>query len=108
MLRWIWLVPPQIVSDREKKNADIIGLTGYPTRRLSRVAPGQLPLSGPASISMASAPWMSRASSIAALCISDQNILSVARSAIVPMSFDLLSVEVRFRRPLIRRIWTFV
>ena len=28
MLRWIWLVPPQIVSDREKKNADIIGLTG--------------------------------------------------------------------------------
>ena len=28
MLRWIWLVPPQIVSEREKKNADIIGLTG--------------------------------------------------------------------------------
>ena len=28
MLRWIWLVPPQIVSDREKKNDDIIGLTG--------------------------------------------------------------------------------
>ena len=28
MLRWIWLVPPQIVSEREKKNDDIIGLTG--------------------------------------------------------------------------------
>ena len=28
MLRWIWLVPPQIVSEREKKNADIIGDTG--------------------------------------------------------------------------------
>ena len=28
MLRWIWLVPPQIVSDREKKNDDIIGLVG--------------------------------------------------------------------------------
>ena len=28
MLRWIWLVPPQMVSDREKKNADIIWLTG--------------------------------------------------------------------------------
>ena len=38
MLRWIWLVPPQIVSEREKKNADIIGLTGYPSRRLSRAA----------------------------------------------------------------------
>src|SRR4029077_5049884 len=25
MFRWIWLVPPQIVSEREKKNADIIG-----------------------------------------------------------------------------------
>ena len=23
MLRWIWLVPPQIVSEREKKNVDI-------------------------------------------------------------------------------------
>ena len=28
MLRWISAVPPQIVSDREKKNADIIWLTG--------------------------------------------------------------------------------
>ena len=28
MFRWIWLVPPQIVSEREKKNDDIIGLTG--------------------------------------------------------------------------------
>ena len=28
MLRWIWLVPPQIVSEREKKNAVIIGDTG--------------------------------------------------------------------------------
>ena len=28
MLRWIWLVPPQIVSEREKKNDEIIGLTG--------------------------------------------------------------------------------
>lgn len=28
MLRWIWDVPPQIVSEREKKNADIIRLTG--------------------------------------------------------------------------------
>ena len=28
MLRWIWLVPPQMVSEREKKNADIIPLTG--------------------------------------------------------------------------------
>jgi hypothetical protein len=26
MLRWISAVPPQIVSEREKKNADIIGL----------------------------------------------------------------------------------
>ena len=34
MLRWIWLVPPQIVSEREKKNDDIIGLVGYPSRRL--------------------------------------------------------------------------
>ncbi len=28
MLRWIWLVPPQIVSERLKKKADIIPLTG--------------------------------------------------------------------------------
>ncbi len=28
MLRWIWLVPPQMVSDRLKKNDDTIGLTG--------------------------------------------------------------------------------
>jgi hypothetical protein len=28
MFRWIWLVPPQIVSEREKKNDDIMGLTG--------------------------------------------------------------------------------
>ncbi len=28
MLRWIWLVPPQIVSEREKKNDEIIGDTG--------------------------------------------------------------------------------
>src|SRR4029450_11493672 len=32
MLRWISAVPPQIVSDREKKNADTIGLTGYWSR----------------------------------------------------------------------------
>ena len=28
MLRWIWLVPPQMVSLRLKKNELIIGLTG--------------------------------------------------------------------------------
>ena len=28
MFRWIWLVPPQMVSERLKKNDDIIGLTG--------------------------------------------------------------------------------
>ena len=43
MLRWIWLVPPQIVSLRLKKNALTIGLTGYPGRRLSRMAPGHEP-----------------------------------------------------------------
>ena len=56
MLRWIWLVPPQIVSDREKKNVDIIELLGYPGRRLSRNAPGQVPSAGPASMSIASGP----------------------------------------------------
>jgi hypothetical protein len=28
MLRWIWLVPPQMVSERLKKNALIMALTG--------------------------------------------------------------------------------
>ena len=56
MLRWIWLVPPQIVSEREKKNDDIIALTGYPSRRTSRAAAGQLPDSGPQSMSIESAP----------------------------------------------------
>src|SRR6056297_147095 len=108
MLRWIWLVPPQMVSEREKKNDDIIGLTGYPSRRLSRAAPGQPPDSGPLSINMPSAPWMSTANSIAALCISDQNILLVAPRAIVPMSPLPESVADRLRRPLIRRIWILV
>ena len=40
MLRWISAVPPQIVSDREKKNADSIGLTGYPSRPRWRITPG--------------------------------------------------------------------
>ena len=44
MLRWIWLVPPQIVSLRLKKNELIIGLTGYPARRLSRAVPGHEPV----------------------------------------------------------------
>jgi len=56
MLRWIWLVPPQIVSEREKKNDEIIGDTGYSGRRLARSAPGHDPDSGPASTSSDSAP----------------------------------------------------
>ena len=40
MLRWISAVPPQIVSDREKKNADTIGLTGYCSRPRWRWLPG--------------------------------------------------------------------
>ena len=97
-----------MVSDREKKNADIIGLTGYPARRLSRCDPGHDPDAGPASTSIDSAPSTSSASSIAALCISDQNILFVAPSAAVPKSFVPLSAEVRLRSPLMRRIWIFV
>ena len=56
MLRWIWLVPPQIVSDRLKKNAEIIELIGYPGRRLSRVEPGHEPLSGPVDASIDAEP----------------------------------------------------
>ena len=44
MLRWISAVPPQIVSDREKKNADIIWLGWYVSRPLARACAGQLPL----------------------------------------------------------------
>ena len=48
---------PQVVGEFAAAfSPDIIGLTGYPSRRLSRAAPGQLPDSGPASISMPSAP----------------------------------------------------
>ena len=51
---------------------------------------------------------MSRASSIAALCISLQNILFSAPSAMMLGSFLSISVVDSERRPLVRRIWTFV
>src|SRR6478609_3947242 len=75
MLRWISAVPPQIVSDREKKNADIIGLTSYVSRPLARAVAGHEPLVGWVFESIADAPKMSSASSMASRCISDQNIL---------------------------------
>src|SRR5690606_26437521 len=56
MLRWIWELPPQIVSLRLKKNADSIGLTTYPSRSSARIVAGHEPDSGPQSASIASAP----------------------------------------------------
>ena len=50
---------------------------------------------------------MSSASSIAALWVSDQNILLVAPSAATPMSRLPVTVAVSERRPLIRMIWIF-
>ena len=109
MLRWIWLVPPQIVSEREKKNADIIGLTGYPGRRWSRPDPGHEPLSGPASIEHRFGAEDVEASSIACWCISDQNILFARpERGDAEILACLISVADRMRRPLTRRIWIFV
>ena len=83
MLRWIWLVPPQIVSAREEEGghhrAHRVALAaGVAARRRPR------PAVGPASTSIESGPNMSSASSIASWCISDQNILFVAPSAATP------------------------
>src|SRR5262245_51379995 len=108
MFRWIWLVPPQIVSEREKKNADTIGLTGYPGRRRSRWAPGQDSLGGPVVTSIPDGPWRSSASSIAAWCISDQNIMLVAPRAATLGSLVLEPATAIILSPFIRRIWIFV
>jgi hypothetical protein len=53
-------------------------------------------------------PKMSSASSMASLCISDQNILLVAPSAIIDGSFLPMRLVLSVRRPLTRRIWIFV
>ena len=87
-----------MVSDREKKNDDIIGLVGYPSRRFKRCAPGQL-FAGPASTSIDEVPAIFRASSIASRCISDQNILLQTPNAMRPKSFLPARLVDKDRRP---------
>ena len=110
MLRWIWLVPPQIVSEREKKNDDIIGLTGIAVApRLSRGVPGHEPAAGPASTSIAcGAVDVERQLHRPLVHLRPEHLVERPERGDDRVLRAGQRASTASRRPLMRRIWIFV